>query len=70
MSVQDGRGQMGKAMKMLMARWGETKSQWNDVMSQNFEKNRLEPMEADMRSAAAAMDHMAQILNQVRRDCQ
>jgi hypothetical protein len=70
MSVQDGRGQMGKAMKMLMARWNDTKSQWNDSMSHNFEKNRLEPMEADMRSAAAAMDHMAQILNQVRRDCQ
>ncbi len=70
MSVQDGRGQLGKAMKMLMAHWSDTKSQWNDVMSHNFEKNRLEPMEADMRSAAAAMDHMAQILNQVRRDCQ
>jgi hypothetical protein len=70
MSVQDGRGQLSKAIKMLMARWGETTSQWNDSMSHNFEKNRLEPMEADMRSAAAAMDHMAQILGQIRRDCQ
>jgi hypothetical protein len=70
MAVQDGRALIGKAWKDLMSRWFETKSQWNDAMSVGFEKNRLEPMEADLRSAASAMDHMTQLLNQVRRDCQ
>jgi hypothetical protein len=70
MGVQDGRATLTKAMKDLLSRWSDTKAQWNDVMSKNFEKNRLEPMEADLRSANAAMDQMSQILNQARRDCQ
>ncbi|MGA2230036.1 MAG: hypothetical protein ABSH22_03840 [Tepidisphaeraceae bacterium] len=70
MGVQDGRALLGKAMKDLMARWGDVRTQWNDAMSHSFEKNRLEPLEADLRSASQAMDAMATILNTVRRDCQ
>jgi hypothetical protein len=69
MGVQDGRAGIGKAWKDLMMRWMECKGQWKDVMSVNFEKNRLEPMEADLRSAGSAMDTMSQIISQVRRDC-
>ena len=69
MGVQDGRAQLGKAMKELWLRWAEAQSGWNDVMSRNFEKDRLRVLEADMRSATAAMEHMGQILQQVKRDC-
>ena len=51
-----------------MLRWMETKGQWNDVMSHNFEKDRLFPMEMDLRAAANGMDEMAQLLQQIRRD--
>jgi hypothetical protein len=68
MGVQDGRAQINKAYKELMIRWLETRSQWDDVMSRNFEKDRLHPMEIDMRSAANGMDQMAQLLQQIRRD--
>jgi hypothetical protein len=70
MGVADGRALLGKAMKDLLMRWADAKSQWNDSTSDNFEKNRLQPLETDLRSATTAMDQMAQILNQVRRDCQ
>lgn len=70
MGVQDGRALLGKSFKELLNRWGDTKSQWNDMMSRNFEKNRLQPLEMDLRSATSAMDSMAQLLSQVRRDCQ
>jgi hypothetical protein len=70
MGVQDGRALLGKSLKELMARWGDTKSQWNDIMSRNFEKNRLQALEMDMRGATQAMDSMAQLLSQIRRDCQ
>jgi hypothetical protein len=70
MGVQDGRALLGKSLKELMARWSDTKSQWNDIMSRNFEKNRLQALEMDMRSATQAMDSMAQLLSQIRRDCQ
>ena len=68
MGVQDGRAQINKAFKEIMLRWMETKGQWNDVMSHNFEKDRHFPMEMDLRAAANGMDEMAQLLQQIRRD--
>jgi|HubBroStandDraft_6_1064221.scaffolds.fasta_scaffold2491999_2 hypothetical protein len=68
MGVQDGKAQINKAMKELWLRWMEAKSQWNDSMSQNLEKDRLVPLEQDMRGALNAMDHMAQLIQRIRRD--
>jgi hypothetical protein len=69
MGVYEGRGQLGKAIKLLLRRWEEAKSEWDDSVSKNFEKTYLLPMEMDLRNAVGAMDHMAQVLAQVRRDC-
>jgi len=70
MGVYEGRGQLAKAMKELTTRWAEAQQVWNDPMSLAFEKENLVPLEMDLRSAVSAMDHMAQILAQMRRDCQ
>lgn len=70
MGVYEGRGQLSKALKLLQLRWQESRSYWNDAASEQFEKKYLEPLEADLRSAVTAMDHMASILVQVKRDCQ
>jgi hypothetical protein len=69
MGVYEGRGQLGKSIKLLLRRWEEAKSEWDDSVSKSFEKTYLLPMELDLRNAVGAMDHMAQILAQVRRDC-
>jgi len=70
MGVQDGRAALGKAMKELWLRWSEAQSQWNDSVARNFEKERLRPLESDMRSATSAMESMAAKLQMVRRDVQ
>lgn len=70
MGVYESRGQLAKLMKELGDKWADTKLDWDDVVSQNFEKKFLDPMEADLRNATSAMDHMAQLLTQIRRDCQ
>jgi hypothetical protein len=70
MGVYESRGQLAKLMKELGDKWADTKMDWDDVVSQNFEKKFLDPMEADLRNATSAMDHMAQLLTQIRRDCQ
>ena len=41
MGVYEGRGQLAKATKELLARWAETKGDWDDSVSQNFEKRFL-----------------------------
>ena len=70
MGVYEGRGQLSKALKQLMLRWTETNSYWDDAASKHFEEKFIHSMEVDLRNAVGAMDHMAAVLAQVRRDCQ
>jgi hypothetical protein len=69
MSVYEGRGQLSRAMKDLTARWQETKYHWDDPVSRAFEREFLEPLEAELRDASSAMDHMSVLLQQIRGDC-
>ena len=70
MGVYEGRGQLGKAIKLLMHQWADTRSSWSDSMAKQFEEKYLLNMEQDLRNAVGAMDHMAAYLGQVKRDCQ
>jgi hypothetical protein len=69
MGVYEGRGQLAKATKELLSRWAETKGDWDDSVSEAFEKRFLVILEMDIRAATSAMDTMAQVLATVRRDC-
>jgi len=70
MGVYEGRGQLTKAFKNLQMRWAEAKSAWEDAASKHFEEKFINPIEMDLKNAVGAMDHMAAILSQVRKDCQ
>ena len=69
MGVYEGRGQLARAIKDLMIRWGETKLVWKDAVSQEFEEKVLAPLERDVVTATSAMNTAAQTLIQVRQDC-
>ena len=69
MGVYEGRGQLGKGMKELQHRWAETKTVWDDKVSQQFEDNFLFPLEMDMKNAVAAMDRIGILLQSIKRDC-
>jgi hypothetical protein len=69
MGVYEGRGQISKSMKELMNRWAETRSSWDDAMSEQIEKGTLQPLEMDVRNALGAMEHIAQVLQQIKSDC-
>jgi hypothetical protein len=70
MGMSEGRARLGKSVKELMMRWAETKSHWNDAASKAFEGRFITPVELDSRQAVSAMDGMAQILQQIKRDCE
>ncbi|CAN5637968.1 hypothetical protein BH09PLA1_BH09PLA1_08750 [soil metagenome] len=70
MGVYEARGQLGKAIKDLMLRWGEAKVGWDDPVSHTLENEFLVPLEIDLRTAIAAMDHAGAVLQQARRDCE
>lgn len=69
MGVHEARGTLSKAMKELMLRWTDVRSNWDDAQARAFEETYLRNLEADLRMAAAAMDQVGQMLQQVRRDC-
>jgi hypothetical protein len=69
MGVYEARGQLAKLIKELGDKWSDTKLDWDDVVSHNFESKFLTPLEVDLRNATGAMDHMAQLLAQIKRDC-
>ena len=70
MGVYEARGQLSKAIKDLMLRWNEAKMDWDDAAARAFEKDVLEPLERDAKNAASAMDSAAEVLAQVRRECE
>jgi hypothetical protein len=70
MGVHEGRGQLGKGLKELIAAWQDTKSQWKDQNAERFEKKHVQPLEMDVRAATGAMDVMAQLLSAIKRDCE
>ena len=70
MGVYESRGQLAKLMKELHDNWLDTKTDWDDIVSESFEKRFMVPLEADLRNATGAMDQMALLLGQIRRDCQ
>ena len=70
MGVHEGRGALARAIKDLLARWQETRSEWDDAMARKFEEQRLIALQQDLKSAVSAMDTMVVLLQQVRRDCE
>ena len=70
MGVYEARGQLSKALKDLMQRWSEAKMDWDDAAARAFEKDVLEPLQRDAKGAASAIDSGAEVLAQVRRECE
>jgi hypothetical protein len=70
MGMHEARGTLAKAFKELTLRWQDTRGQWDDVQAEQFEENFIRPLESDLRTAASAMDQMAILLHQARRDCE
>jgi hypothetical protein len=70
MGIYEGRGQLAKASKELTARWNDARLSWNDARAKEFEEQFLAPLEVDLRKAADALDRVAAMVSQIRRECQ
>jgi hypothetical protein len=70
MGLSESRAKISKTMNELLALWSATKVSWSDINSERFEETFLRPLEMDVRSTAVAMDQMASLLSQIRRECE
>jgi hypothetical protein len=69
MSLVSARAKIGTAHRQLLAEWERAKESWDDPASQAFERHHVAPLEHSVRAAIAAIEHMAEVLDRVRREC-
>jgi len=56
--------------KQLRADWEQTRQQWNDAKSLEFDKRFLEELMAGVNQAVTNIDTLERVINQVRSDCE
>jgi hypothetical protein len=69
MSLTSGSLELGAALKDLRALWEQTQTAWDDVVRHDFEANYWNPLEGQLLSVLRAMERLAPVLAQARREC-
>lgn len=70
MAVSDGSALLLRAAKDLQIAWMRARANWSDDMALAFQREHIEPLEKDLRSAGTALDMMSEIMHRLRRDCE
>jgi hypothetical protein len=64
-----GSHRLAQCSRLVRDQWLATESTWSDSVRQRFEERYLTPIESAVDSAVNGINTMAEILEQVRRDC-
>jgi hypothetical protein len=70
MNLQSDKSILLKVSKDLAVNWTQTKDSWNDVKSQEFQRNYLEPLESNITMAISVIEKLDKLLTKVRKDCE
>ncbi len=69
MSLSSSSIELTDGMKTLGAVWDEARMGWTDAIAEDFEQRFWTPLQAQTGDAVGAIDRLATILMQVRREC-
>lgn len=64
-----GAHRLAQCFRLLRDEWLATEATWGDSVRQSFEERYLKPIESAVDSAVLGIQSMAEVLEQVRRDC-
>ncbi len=67
--VLAGSTRLGQSARLLRDHWLITEATWSDAVRQRFEERYLVHLESAVDSAVNGIQGIAEILDQVRRDC-
>ncbi|MBX3389115.1 MAG: hypothetical protein KF691_06625 [Phycisphaeraceae bacterium] len=70
MSTKVAQANITDAVKELRFRWERARSEWDDSASRRFEKEVLAPLEPMVVAAIKALEHVSELVIQVRRECE
>jgi hypothetical protein len=69
MKVLAGSTRLAQTIRTVRDQWLVTEATWNDSVRQRFEERYLAPLEPAVDAAVNGMQKIAEVLDQVRRDC-
>jgi hypothetical protein len=69
MSLTAGSLELSAALKDLRVLWEQTQTAWDDIVRHDFEANYWAPLESQLMAVLRAMDRLAPVLAQARREC-
>ena len=67
--VLAGSTRLNQTIRALRDQWLVTEATWGDSVRQRFEERYLAPLEPAVDAAINGLQKMAEVLDQVRRDC-
>jgi hypothetical protein len=67
--ISTDRARLNNLFKDLNLRWLKVQSEWTDLVRKEFEETHWFTLDQRVQAALRAMDHMANVLTQVRHDC-
>lgn len=68
-NVVAGTNRLRHAIKVLQDHWVATEATWNDSVRRRFEERYVAPLDPAIDAAVIGMHKLAEVLDQVRRDC-
>jgi hypothetical protein len=70
MSTRVNSALLDEATKKLQTEWQQTRTQWTDAKSLEFQKTYLEPLPSLVAQAGIAVEELNALLTKVRHDCE
>jgi hypothetical protein len=67
--VLAGSTRLHQTIRVLKDQWLVTEATWGDSVRRRFEERHLAPLEPAVDSAIKGMQKIAEVLDQIRRDC-
>jgi hypothetical protein len=67
--VMAGSNRLKQTLRALKDQWLVTEATWSDVVRRKFEDRYLAPIDPAVDAAVNGMQKIAEVLDQVRRDC-
>ncbi|QOV91625.1 hypothetical protein [Humisphaera borealis] len=66
MGLFEGKGQLDRATKDLMARWSVVRASWRDNVAADFEQQTLLPLQQHVKNATSAMSSAASLITRIK----
>ena len=69
MKLTTGRTKLFKAAQVLGRRWEQTRAGWSDAVRKEFEETFLDPLTQQTAATLRGIDRLADVLEEVVKDC-